>query len=239
MIKKPTHALLLLALCSLLSCKETKPIENKAFTTFNEGVSLSLQAVEEHNKENFKKSKELNHKAIDLFLKTIAIDSTHKGAPSALGHSYYMARDFKNGIKWYKKAIAIDTTYVANYLELGLCQINDGDFTNGSAAINKALDIDPSQETVDQAVNSLIDISKQAIDFGLEYKQEGDTERHLAYTQFAISVLKMAHQLAPLNREVMVLIADFSESIGDTETAATFVKKINQTSEESSIDYEK
>lgn len=230
-IKKPTILLLVLTTYCWISCKETKPVESKAFTMFNEGVTFSLQAAEERNKENFEKSKELHHKAIDMFLKTMAIDSTHKAAPSALGHSYYMIRDFKNGTKWYKKAIQMDTTFVANYLELGLCQINDGDFKNGSAAINKAVDIDPSQETVDQAVNSLIDISKRAIDFGLEYKQEGDTERHLAYTQFAISVLKMAHQLAPLNREVMVLIADFSEAISDTETATTFMIKFDQTPE--------
>lgn len=218
----------MIPLFALISCGQTNKAKDKAFKVFNEGVSFSLDAVQELEKGNIDKSNELNQKAIEKFLETLKIDSTHEGAPSSLGHSYYMIRDFQKGIEWYEKALMIDSTFAANHLEYGLCKINKGDLANGITSINKALEIDNSKETIDQAVYSLMDIGTLAFDYGLGYEEEGDSEKGLAFKQFSVAVLQIANQIDSLNTDVIKYIVDFSKKLGDSETVERYKGLISE-----------
>jgi len=209
----------------MTSCGQTDK-QSKSFKVFNEGVSYSLDATIELEKGNFENAIELNTKAIDKFLEMLQIDSTHKMALGALGHSYYMIRDYQKGIEWYEKANMVDTNNVANYLEYGLCLINLGDLSNGNSAIEKAISIDNSKASIDHAVYNLLDIGTLAFDYGKEYDKQGDKEEGQAYKEFSIAVLLIAHHLDTTNQEVIRPIIDFSEKIGYAETAEEFKNKV-------------
>ncbi len=99
-------SILLLIVC-LLSCMESK--EKVAFKLFNEGVKYSLDAGYEFEKGKIDNALKLNEKAIDKFLETYKTDSTHQVVKSALGHSYYLQKDYKNGIYWYELANKLDS----------------------------------------------------------------------------------------------------------------------------------
>jgi hypothetical protein len=81
----------LLALLTLLfSCSGQTPAQ-KAFDVFNEGVALSLEAIEETDAA---KAAMLERKAIEKYQQTLQIDSTHKMVRATLGHSYYLLDDY-------------------------------------------------------------------------------------------------------------------------------------------------
>ena len=219
------NLLIIIPLFIFNSCYQTSNVKDKANKVFNEGVSFSLAATQELGKGNFDKSAKLNQKSIDKFLETLKIDSTHEGAASALGHSYYMTRDFQKGIEWYEKALRIDSTFVVSHLEYGLCKINNGDLANGITSINKALELDNSKETIDQAVFSLMDIGTLAFEYGIRYEDEGDSAKGLVYKQFSVAVLQIANQIDSLNLDVINYIVDFSQKLGDIETISKYQVK--------------
>jgi tetratricopeptide (TPR) repeat protein len=216
---------LLLVLLTIISCGQTDKQKEQAFKVFNEGVSYSLDAADELEKANYEKAEELNKKAIEKFRETLSIDSTHKAAASALGHSYYMIRNFNKGIEWYEKAISIDSTIAVNHLEYGLCKINKGDLENGKTSIEKALSIDKSKVTIDQAVYSLLDIGLLAFDYGNGYEEQGEKETGLAYKNFSIAVLEIANQIDGQNEEVVNSIVDFAIKLDKTDLADKYKSK--------------
>jgi tetratricopeptide (TPR) repeat protein len=86
-------------------------------------VTLFLDAGKQAESGNVEKANELNSKVIEKYKETLAIDANHKIARSALGHSYFLQREFKEGIHWFEQANKLDTSMAENFRELGLCKI--------------------------------------------------------------------------------------------------------------------
>ena len=199
--------------------------ENKSHKIFNEGVSLSLEAAQAMAKDEFEQSQALNRLAIKKFQETLEIDPNHLLAPSALGHSYYLIRDFQKGIEWYAKAIQLDSNIAINHLEYGLCKINKGNIEEGRKAIDKALSLDTSSVLKEQTVFELMNIGILAFDYGEGYEAQGEAEKGVSYKRFAIGVMIMTYEIAPENRTIIAYIVDYAEKFGDTDTADFFPKK--------------
>lgn len=210
---------------ALFGCTSSQK-EDKAFRVFNEGVSLSLDAADQGDAGNFEKAEALNRKAIKKFNETLITDPNHSGAVSALGHSHYMVREFKEGITWFEKALKFDSTSSATHLEYGLCKVNLGDVEGGKASIDKAISLDRSEETKNLAVYRLLDIGTLAFDYGDGYAEEGDPEKGLNYKKFAVNVLYAAHQIDSSQQDVIKNIVVFSQELGETELTESFKKKL-------------
>ncbi|MFC6223982.1 tetratricopeptide repeat protein [Hymenobacter artigasi] len=131
-------------LFGLFGCKPSK--KNEAFKAFNEGVAFSLTAIDLFEQKAYEQSDSLNKKAINKFQETLLIDSTHSGTRSALGHSYYLVRQFKESINWFEKANKIDGESAINFRELGLSRINLGRVPEGHQDLQMAFELDKSQE---------------------------------------------------------------------------------------------
>src|SRR4051812_33161468 len=101
----------LLALLSVFSCHNKKP--GNAFDVFNEGVSLSLDAIDEENKGNNEKAVDLNRQSIEKFKETLQIDPTHPIARSAIGHGLYLNRQYSEAIQWFQQANKISSAEAA------------------------------------------------------------------------------------------------------------------------------
>lgn len=196
--------------CTLSCSKTTK---DKAFDEFNDGVSISLEAQNAMMSKNYELAEKLNKKAISKFENTLKIDAGHKGAPSALGHSYYLIRDFQKGIEWYEKAIKIDSTMSINHLEYGLCKVNMGDIISGRKSINYAIQLDKSSETKEQAVYSLFDIGVLAFEYGEQFQADGEIEKGSEFKKFGLNVLYVASEIDSTQSEVKKYINDFTNKI--------------------------
>ena len=204
-------------LLMILSCSSPKGTEEYAKKIFNEGVSLSLDAVDAFARGDYAHSEELNKKAIEKFIETIKIDSTHKIASGALGHSYYLTRNFDEATKWFEKAIMIDSSVAVNYREYGLCKINHGDISGGIKEIKKAFQIDNSEEMKQMTVSDLMDIGYLAFDYGNSYEEQGEKETGMNYKQFSVYVLISAHEIDSTNTEIVQSIVDYAKLIDETK----------------------
>jgi tetratricopeptide (TPR) repeat protein len=220
-------AIILFILSVVTGCSLKKK-NDLAFKIFNDGVTLSFGALNEYQKGNYEKSEELNRKAIDKFIETLKVDSTNKLAPRALGHSYYLTKDYRNGIVWFEKAISIDSLTAINYIEYGLCKINLGDINNGRLVLEKAFNLDTSKEIRYLTIKDLFNISSLAFEYGTGYEKQGEKEKVLGYKQFSEGVLLTAYNLDSTNNDVIKKVAYVAEKLGDQQISKSFNDKIKK-----------
>nr|WP_294794278.1 hypothetical protein [uncultured Mucilaginibacter sp.] len=205
------HLIAALLLIFLLSCQQSK--EEKAFKIFNEGASLSLEAYEESEKGNQEKANELNNEAIKKFEETLKTDSNHKVVRSALAHSLYLNRNYREAINWFKKANTIDKSSAANYRELGLSEINLGMVKEGEKDLLKAFELDKSKEIKDITVEDLHDVGKLAFAYGEGYEKEGKKEEGLNYKKFSVGVLNLAFKIDSSRTDIQKTALDYNKKI--------------------------
>jgi tetratricopeptide (TPR) repeat protein len=202
---------------SLFSCGQKK--EDKTFQAFNEGVSLNLKSIDEQNKGNFEKAAFLNRQSIDKFKETFKLDSTHPGVRSALGHSLYIDKQFKDAIQLFDQANKANGEMAANYREMGLCKINLGLIQDGKNDIDKAFSIDTTKEIRELTIQDLIDIGDLAFQYSDGYVQQGEPDKGKDYKVFSIGVLILAFEYDKTRKDIALKISDFADKLGDKETA--------------------
>jgi len=205
---------------SLFSCGQKK--NDKTFQVFNEGVSLSLKSIDEQNKGNFEKAAALNKQSIDKFKETIRLDSTHPVVRSALGHSLYIDKQFKEAIQWFDQANKVSGEAAVNYREAGLCKINLGQIQDGKRDIDKAFSMDTTKEIRELTIQDLTDIGELAFQYGDGYIQQGEPDKGKDYKTFSIGVLILAFDYDKSRKDIALKISDFSDKFGDKEIATKY-----------------
>lgn len=220
---KPILLLMVFALV-LFSCGKTK--KEKAFATFNDGVSLNLNAISAFENGNIENAVSLNKQSIDKFKETIKIDSTHSGAVAALGHSLYLDKQYNSAIYWFNKSKKMhpEVMTAAVYKEMGLCKINLGHIEEGKVDLNKSLNLDTTKEARGFLALDLNDIGILAFSYGEDYVKQSETEKGNTYRKFAIQVLSLAFEYDNSNKDIALKISDFAEKTGDKVTAAKYQK---------------
>ena len=143
-MKNQQIAILILIFFNLLGC--IQPKKDKAFKTFNEGVSLSLVAGKLVEQGRDAEVKNIYDQAIKKFKETLVIDSSYHAAYSAIGFSSYEIRNYDEAIIYFEKAILVQPDFALNYQFLGLSQINKGNIEEGEKNINKAFELDKGEE---------------------------------------------------------------------------------------------
>ena len=205
------NCILMLLLLTAISCDKKK----KAFKVFNEGVSFSLAAIHEQEDGNAEKASKLNKQAIEKFRETLKIDSNYKGARSALGHSFFLAREFEKAIYWFEQANKKDAPMAVNFQELGLSKINLGEIKEGQEEIEKAFKLDRSKEIRDLTTDDLLDIGTLAFGYGKDYINNGEKEKGISYQQFAVNVLIMAYGIDNNRHDISGKIVEYADELKD------------------------
>ena len=205
---------------SLFSCGQKK--KDKTFEVFNEGVSLNLKSIHEQEKGNFEKAASLNKQSIDKFKETLKLDSTHPVVRSALGHSLYIDKQFKDAIQWFDQSNKVNGEAAANYREMGLCKINLGQIREGKNDIDKAFSIDTTKEIREITIQDLTDIGELAFQYGDGYIQQGEPDKGKDYKTFSIGVLILAFDYDKSRKDIALEVSDFADKLGDKETATKY-----------------
>lgn len=205
---------------SLFACGQKKT--DKSFQAFNEGVTLTLNAIEEQNKGNFDKAASLNKQSIEKFKETFKLDSTHPVVRSALAHGFYIDKQFKEAIHWFDQANQVNGEAAANYREMGLCKINLGQIQEGKADIDRALSMDTTKEIREITVQDLVDVGQLAFEYGDGYVQQGEPDKGKAYQAFSIGVLMLAFEYEKSRKDIASTIAKFADKLGDKETSIKY-----------------
>jgi tetratricopeptide (TPR) repeat protein len=213
-------------LFNLFSCGQNK--ETKSFKVFNEGVALNLQSITEQEKGNYDKALEFNKQSIEKFKETLKLDSTHTAVRSALGHSLYIDKQFKEAIHWFEESNRLNGEQVQNYRELGLCKVNLGQIKLGKADIDKAFSMDKSKEIRDLTLLDLADIGNLAFEYGQGYEKDGELEKGKNYKVFSIGVLMLVYEYDNSKKDIALKISDFADKIGDKETALKYKQLANK-----------
>jgi tetratricopeptide (TPR) repeat protein len=185
-------------------------------------VALNLDAIEEQNKGNFEKAAALNKQSIDKFKETFKLDSTHPVVRGALGHSFYIDKQFEEAIHWFEQANKVSGEMAANYREMGLCKINIGQIKEGKDDIDKAFSMDTTKEIRELTLQDLTDIGELAFQYGDGYIQQGEPDKGKDYKAFAIGVLMLAYEYDNSRKDLAIKIADFADKSGDKETAKKY-----------------
>lgn len=201
---------------SLFSCGQKN--YDKAFQVFNDGVSLNLKSIDEQNKGYFDKAISLNKQSIDKFRETLKIDSTHPVVRSALGHSLYIDKQFKEAIHWFDQANKVTGEAAVNYREIGLCKINLGLIQEGKSDIDKAFSMDTTKEIRELTIQDLTDIGELAFQYGDGYVHQGEPAKGKDYKTFSIAVLMLAFEYDKSKKNIALKISNFADKLGDKET---------------------
>jgi tetratricopeptide (TPR) repeat protein len=205
---------------SLFSFGQKK--NDKTFKVFNEGVSLNLRSIDEQNKGNFEKAASLNKQSIDKFKETLKLDSTHPVVRSALAHSLYIDKQFKDAIHWFEQANKVNGDAAVNFREMGLCKINLGQIRGGKSDIDRAFSMDTTKEIRELTILDLTDIGELAFKYGDGYIQQGEAEKGKDYKTFSIGVLILAFDYDKSRKDIALTISEFADKIGDKETAMKY-----------------
>jgi tetratricopeptide (TPR) repeat protein len=205
---------------SLFSFGQKK--NDKVFKVFNEGVSLNLRSIDEQNKGNFEKAVSLNKQSIDKFKETLKLDSTHPVVRSALGHSLYMDKQFKDAIHWFEQANKVNGDAAVNFREMGLCKINLGQIRDGKSDIDKAFSMDTTKEIRELTIQDLTDIGELAFEYGDGYIQQGEADKGKDYKTFSIGVLILAFDYDKSRKDIALTISELADKIGEKETAMKY-----------------
>jgi tetratricopeptide (TPR) repeat protein len=202
--------------------KDRPDKDGKAFKVFNEGVALNLNAMEEQDKGNFEKAVEINKQSIDKFKETFELDSTHPIVRGALGHSFYLDKQFAESIHWFEQANKVSGEMAANYREMGLSKINLGQIKEGKDDIDKAFSMDTTTKIRKLTLQDLTDIGELAFQYGDGYIQQGEPDKGKGYKAFSIAVLMLAFDYDNSRKDLAIKIADFADKTGDKETAKKY-----------------
>lgn len=213
-------------LITLLSCGQNKPEQSPAVAPFNEGVAFSLDADAHKKQGNEEQAKALYILAIQKFQETVRLDPSHKMVAGALGHSYYMTKDYRNGRSWYEKSISLGDSLPISHQEYGLCILNLGDLEGGKKALSKALELSRGPELKNKTVLDLYDVGTLAFHYGSIFEQQGEAEKGINYKKFGVSSLLMAHELDSSDLDVIGKIAEFAEAMGEQKIADRYYAKL-------------
>ncbi|XZF14850.1 hypothetical protein ACTHGU_01830 [Chitinophagaceae bacterium MMS25-I14] len=219
---------IVLIIFSLCSCGRGK--NGKAHSSFNEGVALNLQSIEEQDKGSQEQAAVFNRQSVEKFKQTFALDSTYPGIRGALGHSLYIDRQFAEAIRWFDQANKAEGEAAANYREKGLCEINLGKVREGKADIDKTFLMDTTKETRNLTVQDLSDIGDLAYRYGDDCIQQGAHDKGNQYKAFSIGVLMLAAGYDTSRKDIDLKIADRSGKFARRDTTAHYkTENINMT----------
>lgn len=217
--------LLLFCIIVLSGCMQRQ--KESAFDVFNEGVSYSLQAGQETDAI---KAADLGRKAVEKYQQTLQMDSTHKIARSALGHSYYLLDEYPQAIHWFEASNRIDTASVAAYRELGICRIAMNQDEAGWNDLQHAFRLDSLYgqgslaETKRITADDLYSMGCQAFEYGETYDEQGQADKGRGFKEFGTNILFMAYSIESSRKEIAKAIAERTGKLGDAKLQKKYLE---------------
>ncbi|GAB2961174.1 hypothetical protein GCM10027048_31540 [Hymenobacter coalescens] len=184
--------------------------KRQAYQAFDAGVQLSLKASA---LADTAVAHGLERQAIAKYHEALQLDSMHRLARAALGHSYYLLDRYPEAIRWFEASNRLDSTSAPNYRELGLSRISLGQIAPGWADLQRAYRLDNSAQIRTVTADDLYHLGVRAFNYGEGYEAGGELAKGLAYKKYAVSVLQMAYVSDRSRKDVGQKLAELAARV--------------------------
>lgn len=213
------------AILPLVGCAQRK--EEQAYKLFNEGVTFSLDAIDEADTA---RASRLERQAINKYRQALEVDSTHRMVRATLGHSYYVLNDFPTAIKWFEASNKVDTASVASYRELGICRLGTGDIEGGCADLRTAFRLDsvngPAKliETKTITADDLASLGQLVFSYGEGYAAQGELAKARDYQEVGVNILLVGYAVQSTRKDIARLIAERAKKLRNESLQAKYMR---------------
>lgn len=153
----------------------------------------------------------------------IALDPNYESSvAAALGHGYYLTKNYNEAATWLKKAVEVDPSNYRNYKELGLAYFNIGDIKNGQDNIAQAIGRFDDEDNRQEIVQAMFEIGNTSFDFGSEYVSGGEPTKGKDYQLYGLGILRLAYDLDGQDPTLLKQIIAFAKALEEEEVVKTY-----------------
>ena len=153
----------------------------------------------------------------------VTIDPNYEPAvAAALGHGYYLTKDYHKAAEWLQKAVDIDPSNARNFKELGLSYFSLGKIPKGQENIAQSIGRDEEEANRKAIVTAMYDIGNTSYDFGSEYLVGGEPTKGKDYQLYGLAILRLAYDLDGQDPLLLKQIIAFAQALGEEEIVKTY-----------------
>ncbi len=162
------------------------------------------------------------NKAIEAYIKAIAIDPNDADAWNDLGVAYRDLGQYENALETFKQAVRIDPDYEFFHFNLGLTFGNLGLYKDAVESFKQAIRINPN------STDYYYSIGNTYFNIGIDYAEQGIQKKFYEVMKQAAESYKQAIRIDPNNVDAHYALGGISFFVGDKNSALNEYKILKE-----------